>query len=148
MERNPTWLCVVAGLLIDREDRWLMHCRPLDKAHGGLWEFPGGKVEPGETPEKALVRELEEELGIAIDPGLIEPLAFASDGPVSTGRPIVLLLYRVRRWSGTPEAREGGSIGWVSRDEAADLDKPPLDIALFEKARAVIRAAPQDATGS
>ena len=145
MERNPTWLCVVAGLLIDGRGRWLMHCRPLDKAHGGLWEFPGGKVEAGETPQAALVRELGEELGVAIEPGALEPLAFASDGPASADRPITLLLYRVSRWGGTPQALEGGSVDWLLPDEVARLAKPPLDVALVAKASALLGAAPTDA---
>ena len=138
MERNPTWLCVVAGLLIDPQGRWLMHRRPVDKAHGGLWEFPGGKVEPGETPEAALVRELGEELDISIDPRTIEPLAFASEGPDTIRRPITILLYRVGIWGGVPRAVEGGAIGWNAPDAAAELEKPPLDIALLVKARALI----------
>ncbi|GAA3798259.1 (deoxy)nucleoside triphosphate pyrophosphohydrolase [Qipengyuania pelagi] len=141
VERNPTWLCVVAGLLIDPQGRWLMHRRPWDKAHGGLWEFPGGKVEPGETPEAALVRELGEELDISIDPRWIEPLAFASEGSKAGGRPITLLLYLVRQWEGTPRAVEGGAIGWNRPDAAAKLEKPPLDVALFTKARALVPPA-------
>ena len=141
METNPTWLCVVAGLLIDTRGRWLLHRRPPDKAHGGLWEFPGGKVEPGETPEAALVRELGEELGIAIDSRAVEPLAFASEGSKADGRPITLLLYLVRQWDKTPRAVEGGVIGWKLPDAAAKLEKPPLDVALFAKARALIPPA-------
>lgn len=137
-EGHPTWLCVVAGLLIDPRGRWLMHRRPIEKAHGGLWEFPGGKVEARETPEHGLVRELDEELGIRVDPETLVPLCFASSVMAAGERPIVLLLYRVPAWRGTPEAVEGGSVAWFNPDEATGLEKPPLDIALFEKARALV----------
>lgn len=122
-----------------------MHRRPSGKAHGGQWEFPGGKVEEGEVPEAALARELAEELGVGIEPDNLEPLVFASDGPISTGQPITLLLYRVTRWSGTPQALEGGAIDWMLPGEIARLDKPPLDIALFAKASALLGAAPDGA---
>ena len=74
VENIPTWTCVVALALRDGKGRWLMHRRPADKHHGGLWEFPGGKVETGETPRNALVREIEEELGLVIEPAANQPL--------------------------------------------------------------------------
>ena len=137
MQGNQPWLCVVAGLLIDRDGQWLMHRRPFGKAHGGLWEFPGGKVEAGETPEAALVRELAEELAVSIEPASLTPLAFASEGAQLDRRPITLLLYRIAQWHGVPTAVEGGSITWMYPHEAADLEKPPLDRDLFVKARAL-----------
>lgn len=130
MENIPTWMLVVAGLLEDAEGRWLMHQRPEGKHHAGLWEFPGGKVEPGEFPPFSLVRELEEELGIAIDPAHLHPLAFVQDQPGSSDRPIVILLYKVTSWYGEPAALEGGAVRWFEPCEAALLPMPPLDQAL------------------
>ena len=131
-------MCVVALALSDGEGRWLMHRRPPHKHHGGLWEFPGGKVEPRENPRDALVREIEEELGIALDPGSLTPVAFADEVDAKGRAPIVILLYR-STWDGSAlAALEGGAIGWFTASEIAQLDKPPLDIALaqglFEKA--------------
>lgn len=116
-----------------------MHRRPFEKHHGGLWEFPGGKVEDAEIPVKALTRELNEELGIAVDPDDCEPIGFAEEAEASAGRaPIVILLYKVTAWSGEPCALEGEGVGWFTRTEIESLDKPPLDSALaarlFEKA--------------
>ena len=108
MEEIPTWQCVVAGALRDPEGRWLMHRRPPNKHHGGLWEFPGGKVEAGETPRIALVRELREELGIAVDIRSSTPVAFAEECQPSQSKPIVILLYTASRWEGTPVALEQG----------------------------------------
>ena len=130
MESNPTWMPVVAVALTDAEGRWLMHKRPENKRHGGLWEFPGGKVEVGENPVNALVREAGEELGIAIEPGALVPAGFAQEPHDSRPAPIVILLYTCTRWSGVPQALEGEAIGWFTPDEIAALDKPPLDRAL------------------
>lgn len=118
---------VVAGGLRDGNGHWLMHCRPLEKHHGGLWEFPGGKVEPGETPVIALVRELQEELAIEIDRSTITPIGFAEECDSEKESPIVILLYKVTGWTGVVKAMEGGRIGWFSGDEIASLSKPPLD---------------------
>ncbi len=137
MENNPTWTPVVALALHGQDGRWLMHCRPDGKHHGGLWEFPGGKVEKGENPPAALVREIAEELGIAIDPAALQPAGFAQEPPDARSAPIVILLYTCRSWQGEPQALEGGAIGWFSKSEAMALDKPPLDVelarALFAK---------------
>lgn len=124
------FILVVAGVLIDQDGRWLMHRRPLDKHHGGRWEFPGGKVESGETPANALVRELREELGIEVAPDCWEPVGFAEDRPEVDAMPIVILLYKVSQWDGDPKAIEGEAVGWFAPDEVARLDKPPLDQAL------------------
>ncbi|QUL38915.1 (deoxy)nucleoside triphosphate pyrophosphohydrolase [Erythrobacter sp. JK5] len=131
MTTGVTW--VVAGALRGRDGRWLMHQRPLEKHHGGLWEFPGGKVEVAETPAEALQRELREELDIAIDPDACEPIAFAEESRETGGRSIVILLYTVTRWSGEPRALEGEGIGWFTPAEIAGLATPPLDRALAKR---------------
>jgi 8-oxo-dGTP diphosphatase len=125
---NPTQLLplvVVAAALTRADGRILVQQRPADKHHGGLWEFPGGKVEPGETLEAALIRELGEELGILVSRTALKPLAFASepDGP----RPLLLLLYRVTSWLGEPRAVEAPAIRWVRPAELGALSMPPAD---------------------
>lgn len=122
-------LIVVAGALNDGEGRWLMQRRPMGKAHGGLWEFPGGKVEPGETPAAALVRELAEELGIAVTTDALSPLGFATDR-AADGRVVVLLLYRVAAFSGTPRAIDATALVWEAPPVLAALPMPPLDVPL------------------
>lgn len=128
----PLPVLVVAVALMGQDGRVLMQRRAPDKAHGGLWEFPGGKVEPGETPEQAAAREIAEELGVAIDPGRLEPVAFAS-GPAQPGaaRALVILLYACRDWQGEPEAREAAAaVAWYPLAEVGDLAMPPLDYPL------------------
>ena len=127
MEKIPTWQLVVAGALQREDGRWLMHKRPMEKHHGGLWEFPGGKVEIGENPPFTLVRELREELGIEVDPTQMVPANFAHEPADSAGKPIVILLYMIRHWSGLLHPLEGGEIGWFDPQEASLLTKPPLD---------------------
>lgn len=130
MEKFPTWQAVVALALSDRNGNWLMQRRPEHKHHGGLWEFPGGKVEPGETPRAALVREIAEELGITIDHAGLTPAAFADDGLPGTP---VILLYTADSWAGgAPCAMEGGAVGWFTPGEIARLACPPLDRNLRE----------------
>lgn len=138
VEEIPTWLPVVAVALIDDRGRWLMHRRPAGKHHAGLWEFPGGKVEPGETPANALVREIGEELGIVLADGDLTPAGFAQNDGAEGQLPIVILLYTCRTWAGTPDPLEGGAIAWFSPDEAAALDKPPLDHLLLEGLRVTL----------
>ena len=118
---------VVAGALARGDGKWLMHRRPLEKHHGGLWEFPGGKVEATERPQQTLVRELREELDIAIGEDACDPIGFAEDRDLASPRPIVILLYKVISWEGEPQALEGGRIDWFAPEEIAKLDKPPLD---------------------
>ncbi|QFT77660.1 (deoxy)nucleoside triphosphate pyrophosphohydrolase [Erythrobacter sp. THAF29] len=127
------WIPVVAGALRAPDGRWLMHRRPAEKHHGGLWEFPGGKVEDAEIPVESLVRELREELGITIVTEACIPVAFAEEAASGGRIPIVILLYRIANWVGDPTALEGGAIGWFTPREMAGLDKPPLDIALAER---------------
>ena len=137
VEKNPTWLPVVSARLVRDDGRWLMQRRPPNKAHGGLWEFPGGKVEQDETPLAALLRELDEELGIGVAGADCRPLAFAQDEGANGGLPIVLFLYTVARWSRTPEAREGAVLGWFDHNEARALAMPPLDRDLLKRLRGV-----------
>ena len=120
-------LLVVAGAIRRGDGQWLMHKRPLDKHHGGLWEFPGGKVESTESPAFALKRELREELGIEIALEATEPSAFAEEGSEQGRMAIVILLYTITRWSGEPVALEGEQIDWFAPSDIDLLDMPPLD---------------------
>jgi 8-oxo-dGTP diphosphatase len=124
------WLAVVAGALYREDGRWLMHQRPPGKHHAGLWEFPGGKVEPYEIPPKALIRELHEELGIRCDPATLATAGFAETSASDAGQQIVILLYTITGWSGEPAALEGGAVGWFTPAEACSLPMPPLDVIL------------------
>ena len=107
---NGEALLVVAGALRRGDGHWLMHRRPLAKHHGGLWEFPGGKVEKHEIPRDALCRELAEELGIEVKPEDCEPLFFAESGREAGATAIVILLYRIDDWVGEPRAVEGEAV--------------------------------------
>ena len=105
-----------------------MHRRPLHKDHGGLWEFPGGKVEPAEMPTNALVRELAEELGVRVNPAKLLPAGFAETPPADGNRGIVILLYTLSEWTGEPMALDAGAaIDWFTPREIAGLALPPLD---------------------
>ncbi len=136
MQENPTPLMVVAAALIADGGKVCLQQRAHGKQHGGLWEFPGGKIETGESAESALVREIEEELGIVLDPHLLVPAGFASDpGNRADGRPaLVILLYCCRRWTGRIRCLEGEAVGWfeprdlISAEVAPPM--PPLDYPL------------------
>lgn len=130
MEAPPTLLTVVALALIDSADRVLMQRRPQSRAHGGLWEFPGGKVEPGEGPAAALVREIAEELAIAVDVADLAPLTFAATPEGEGQRPLVLLLYTCLRWRGDPVPEPGAELQWVNSPALSALAMPPLDVPL------------------
>lgn len=117
---------VVALALIDGDGRVLMQRRPVDKAHGGLWEFPGGKVEPAETLAAALIREITEELAITLSPAALTPLSFATH----PDQPHVVLLYTCRAWQGEPVSQEGAEVAWFDPAALADLAMPPLDVPL------------------
>ena len=126
-------LFVTAAAMVDRDGRVLVQQRPPGTSMAGLWEFPGGKVEPGETPEAALVRELHEELGIVVDHGCLAPAAFASE-PLGE-RHLLLLLYALRKWEGVPEPRHATALKWVRPVGLHALAMPPADrplIALLE----------------
>ena len=126
-------LLVAAGALRRKDGLWLMHQRPFEKHHGGLWEFPGGKVEPTEIPKEALCRELAEELGIEVLARDCEPLFFAETERETAGPAIVIVLYKIERWTGEPRALEGESVRWFAPREMAQLDKPPLDSLLLAR---------------
>lgn len=133
LEKNPTAMLVVAGALRRSDGLWLMHRRPEGKQHGGLWEFPGGKVEDAEKPPEALIRELQEELGITIVIDTPEPVANAEETSPSGLIRILMQLYTSRDWFGEPQALEGGQINWFEPAEIRKLPKPPLDVALAEQ---------------
>ncbi|WP_026092031.1 (deoxy)nucleoside triphosphate pyrophosphohydrolase [Porphyrobacter sp. AAP82] len=124
------WIAVVAGALQRGDGLWLMHRRPEGKHHAGLWEFPGGKVEPAEMPADALVRELGEELAIACKVNDLAPCGFAETAGEAGSGALVLLLYRLTGWQGEPQAIEGGAVGWFTPEQIAVLPKPPVDTAL------------------
>jgi 8-oxo-dGTP diphosphatase len=121
-------LIVVAAALVDAEGRTLLQQRAPGRAMAGLWEFPGGKVEPGERPEAALARELREELGIEVAEGALVPGPFASAD--NGGRHMLLLLYLCRAWEGDPQALDAAELRWVRLAEMAALPMPPADIPL------------------
>jgi 8-oxo-dGTP diphosphatase len=128
-----TLLPVAAVALIDIDGRVLVQQRPEGKSMAGLWEFPGGKVEPGETPEIALIRELKEELGIDTETACLAPATFASEA--LGDRHLLLLLYVCRKWKGIPLALEGGALKWIWPRELHGLEMPPADrplVALLE----------------
>ena len=130
MESNPTWLAVVALALRDESGRLLLQRRPDHKHHGGLWEFPGGKVEPLESPRLALVREIAEELGIRIEPELLVPGLMADEG---AGGRVVLFLYSAESWRGTITPHEGQEWGWFTRPDACLLPLAPMDRDLLAR---------------
>ncbi len=132
LQKIPT-MTVVAAALIDAGGRVLLQKRSAGRALGGLWEFPGGKVESGELPEAALVRELEEELGIAIESAALQPACFAS-APAGE-RHMILLLYLCRAWTGEPRPLDAEALKWARPDEMIAAEMPPADqplIALLE----------------
>jgi 8-oxo-dGTP diphosphatase len=120
---------VAAVALIDPDGRVLLAQRPPGKAMAGLWEFPGGKVEPGETPEAALIRELQEELGIDTWQSCLAPLTFASHGYPDFH--LLMPLFACRRWQGLPVAREGQRLAWARPADLASYPMPPADIPLI-----------------
>lgn len=126
----PLLLPVVAAALVGDSGRVLLQRRPANKAMAGLWEFPGGKVEPGETPEAALARELAEELGIAVPRHALRPACFAS-APLGP-RHLLLLLYLVERWEGEPRALEADALVWATPAEMRVLPMPPADEPLVD----------------
>tara|TARA_Y100001933_G_scaffold236567_1_gene258653 strand:- start:418 stop:867 length:450 start_codon:yes stop_codon:yes gene_type:complete len=126
-------LLVAAVALIDVDGRVLISKRPDNKAMGGMWEFPGGKVENGETPEIALVRELEEELGIDTQTSCLAPFSFASHGYDDFH--LVMPLFLCRVWRGIPRPLEGQSLKWVRPSHLSEYNMPPADIHLISMLR-------------
>lgn len=116
---------VVACALVDADQRVLIAQRPEGKSLAGLWEFPGGKVEPGETPEAALIRELSEELSISVRQPCLAPLSFASFSYETFH--LLMPLYICRRWEGLVHPREGQAVAWVKPNRLRDYPMPPAD---------------------
>ena len=122
-------LLVVACALVDVDRRVLIAQRPETGAMPGLWEFPGGKVEPGETPEIALLRELEEELGISTKTACLAPLTFASHAYENFH--LLMPVFVCRKWEGTPQPRAHSALKWVRPQAMRDYDMPPADLPLI-----------------
>lgn len=122
-------LFVVACALVDADRRVLIAQRPENSSLGGLWEFPGGKVEDGETPEEALIRELEEELGISTKTACLAPLTFASH--TYDDFHLLMPLYVCRKWQGTPQLIEHQAFKWVRPQAMRDYPMPPADEPLI-----------------
>ena len=120
---------VVACALIDPDGRVLIAQRPEGKALAGLWEFPGGKLEPGERPEAALIRELDEELGITVKEACLAPLTFASHAYEDFH--LLMPLYICRRWEGLAISKEGQNLTWVRPNQLRDYPMPAADIPLI-----------------
>ncbi|MDV7144102.1 8-oxo-dGTP diphosphatase MutT [Tropicimonas sp. TH_r6] len=124
---------VSAVALVDVDGRVLLAQRPDGKSMAGLWEFPGGKVEPGETPEAALIRELQEELGIDTWASCLAPLTFASHSYESFH--LLMPLFICRKWNGTPVSCEGQALKWVRGEALRDYPMPEADIPLIPHIR-------------
>ena len=122
-------ILVVAVVLIDRDGRVLLSQRPSGKSMAGLWEFPGGKVENGEVPEEALIRELKEELGIDTWSSCLAPLSFASHSYEDFH--LLMPVFVCRKWVGSPTPMEGQALKWVNRDKLKDYPMPPADIPMI-----------------
>ncbi len=127
---------VVAVALVDADGRVLLQQRPGGKSLAGLWEFPGGKIESGETPEMALIRELDEELGITVSASCLAPATFAS--AALGDRHLLLLLYVCRKWQGQPRAIEAVALRWMRPVEMHALPMPPADRPLIGLIEALI----------
>jgi 8-oxo-dGTP diphosphatase len=125
---NDALIIAAAAALIRDDGAILMQRRPDASQHGGLWEFPGGKREAGETLTGCLARELAEELGIAVDPALMVHIASAL--VPHRGGELLLILFTARAWQGEPEARDGAAIAWVAAHQLRALAMPPADVPL------------------
>jgi 8-oxo-dGTP diphosphatase len=130
---KPSLILVAAVVLVDTDGRVLLAQRPEGKQMAGLWEFPGGKVDPGETPEAALIRELREELGIDVAASCLAPFTFASHAYPDFH--LLMPLYVCRKWSGIPMAREGQRLTWVRPARLAEYPMPPADKPLIAMLR-------------
>ena len=119
---------VAAAALVDTDGRVLLGRRPQGKSLAGLWEFPGGKLEPGETPEACLIRELDEELGVTVAESCLAPFVFASHGYDSFH--LLMPMFLCRRWTGTVEPRQHEALAWVKPNQMGDYPMPPADAPL------------------
>ena len=126
---TTTIVLVSAVALIDLDGRVLLAQRPEGKSMAGLWEFPGGKVEPGETPEAALIRELQEELGIDTWESCLAPITFASHGYDAFH--LLMPVFACRKWKGIPTSQEGQKLAWVRANALKDYPMPPADLPLI-----------------
>jgi 8-oxo-dGTP diphosphatase len=126
-------LIVAAAALIDGDGRVLLARRPSGKAMAGLWEFPGGKLDEGETPEEALVRELREELGIAAEAQCMAPIAFASHSTAENH--LLMPLFALRKWRGVARPLEHEALAWVKPDAFRDFSLAPADVPLAAQLR-------------
>jgi 8-oxo-dGTP diphosphatase len=133
---NSRFLAVAAAALVDRDGRILVQKRPVGRSMAGLWEFPGGKCEGGETPEAALIRELKEELGIETHASCLAPACFASEA--LGDKHLLLLLFVCRKWDGIVQPLEAPEIKWVYPHELYALDMPPADRPLIGLLEALI----------
>lgn len=129
-------LLVVAAALVDPQGRVLVAQRPQGKSLAGLWEFPGGKVEAGETPEAALVRELAEELAITVDEATLQAIGFVSHAYPTFH--LLMLLYGCRHWAGALLGQQGQALQWVATAELAALEMPPADVPLLPAIKAFV----------
>ena len=127
---------VSAVALIDPDGRVLLAQRPAGKSMAGLWEFPGGKIEPGETPEHALIRELHEELGIDTWASCLAPLTFASHAYDDFH--LLMPVFACRKWEGQPHPREGQVLKWVRPEALRDFPMPPADLPLIPVLRELL----------
>ena len=127
---------VAACALVDADGRVLLAQRPQGKSMAGLWEFPGGKLEPGETPERSLIRELKEELAIDVKEACLAPLTFASHGYPDFH--LLMPLFVCRRWDGSITALEGQQLVWVKPNRLRDYDMPPADVPLVSHLMALL----------
>ncbi len=127
---------VAACALVDPDGRVLIAQRPPGRSMAGLWEFPGGKIEPGERPEQTLIRELKEELGIVVTEPCLAPLTFASHAYPDFH--LLMPLFVCRRWTGTPTALEGQSLKWVKPNVLREFPMPPADLPLISHLMALL----------
>lgn len=129
MTEGKRLVLVAACALVDRDGRVLLAQRPPGKTMAGLWEFPGGKIETGETPETCVIRELREELGLDTWASCLAPLAFASHGYEAFH--LLMPLFVCRKWEGFPQPREGQRLAWARPSQLRDYAMPPADLPLI-----------------
>jgi 8-oxo-dGTP diphosphatase len=124
-------LLVVAAAMLDSDGRVLLAQRPQHKQLGGLWEFPGGKLEAGETPEDALIRELKEELDVTVEPSALDPYAFASH--TYPDFHLLMPLYLIAQWKGEPMPHDAQALAWVHPKDLRNYAMPPADVVLVDR---------------